>query len=112
VAPTDPSPNQADELRVRYGYRVIIAGFILVALVAAVSIFKWDSAQSASLVLGLVTSMVGTVVGAFFGVQVGAQGKAEAEAARDKAQKKAEAALQTLRPDQSDQFRKIYQEQR
>jgi cytochrome c-type biogenesis protein CcmH/NrfG len=94
VAPTDPPPNQADESRVRYGYRVIVAGFVLVALVAAVSLFKW------------------TVVGAFFGVQVGAQGKAEAEAARDDAQKKAEAALQTLRPDQSDQFRKIYHEQR
>ena len=63
--------QQAGQERMKHGYRVIIAGFILVAAVIADAIFRWTSANDVALVAGL-TSLVGTVVGAYFGVQAGA----------------------------------------
>jgi hypothetical protein len=90
---TAPSP---DELRIKYGYRVILGGFILVAVVLLVAILRWDVANDVALVVGLFTSMVGTIVGAFFGIQVGSQGKEEALVAREQAETKADAALGAL----------------
>lgn len=111
----EPSPTAAttsatttittspDELRIKYGSVAILGGFILVAVVMGVAIWRWDSANDVALVVGLVTSMVGTVVGAFFGIQVGSQGKEEALAARDQAETTANAALSALPKDDAKQ---------
>jgi hypothetical protein len=92
-----------DELRIKYGYRAILGGFILVAVVIGVAIWRWNTANDVALVVGLVTSMVGTVIGAFFGIQVGAQGKEEAIAAREQAEAKADVALGALPKDEARQ---------
>ena len=104
-APTTTSAptTSADELRIKYGYRVILGGFILVALVLLVAIWRWDVANDVALVVGLFTSMVGTVIGAFFGIQIGSQGKEEALAARDQAETKADVALSALPKDDARQ---------
>jgi len=86
-------------LRIKYGYRAILGGFILVAVVLVVAIWRWDVANDVAVVVGLFTSMVGTVIGAFFGIQVGSQGKEEALAARDQAETTANAALSALPKD-------------
>jgi hypothetical protein len=93
---TGAPATSPDELRIKYGYRVILGGFILVAVVLLVAIWRWEVANDVALVVGLFTSMVGTVIGAFFGIQVGSQGKEEALAAREQAETKADAALGAL----------------
>jgi hypothetical protein len=85
--------SQSDELWIKYGYRAIIGGFILVTVIIGVTIWQWDAANVVALVVGLVTSTVGTVIGDSFGIQVGSHGRAEAEAARDRAEVKADVAL-------------------
>lgn len=96
---TGAPATSADELRIKYGYRAILGGFILVAVVLVVAIWRWDVANDVAVVVGLFTSMVGTVIGAFFGIQVGSQGKEEALAARDQAETTANAALSALPKD-------------
>jgi hypothetical protein len=74
-------------MRIRYGYYIVIAGFVLVGLSFVASLMKFTMAADVSSVFGLITGVVGTLVGAFFGVQVGSQGKEKAENARNNAEK-------------------------
>jgi hypothetical protein len=94
-----PMTDQADLLRIRYGLWIILSGFVLVALVAVVSIFRWDEVTNAATIIGATTSLVGTVVGSFLGVQVGAAGKERAEAERRRSDELARAALSMLPPE-------------
>jgi hypothetical protein len=97
--------DQLDLMRLKYGFRIIITGFGLVAFITVVSIFTWSEVTSVATVVGAVSSLVGTVVGAFFGVQFGSAGKERAEAARDRSQEMAEAALSMLPPESANQLR-------
>ena len=92
-------PEQIEQMRIRYGLLIILAGFVLVALVSVVAIFRWDDATNTAAVIGATTSLVGTVVGAFLGVQVGSAGKERAEAARERSEEAARAAMAMLPPD-------------
>jgi uncharacterized membrane protein len=97
-------PEQIEQMRIRYGLLIILAGFVLVALVSVVAIFRWDDATNTSAVIGATTSLVGTVVGAFLGVQVGSAGKERAEAARERSEEAARAAMAMLPPDSASQL--------
>ena len=98
-------PDQVDQLRIRYGLWIILAGFLLVALVSVVSIFRWEDVTNVATVIGATTSLVGTVVGAFLGVQVGAAGKERAEADRRHVEEVARLALSMLPPEVARQIR-------
>jgi hypothetical protein len=82
--------DQADLLRIKYGFWVVIVGFVLVGIIAVAAVSKWTAAGDVTAVIGSVTGVVGTVVGAFFGVHIGSAGKEKAEAARDQASDKAQ----------------------
>jgi hypothetical protein len=97
--------DQLDQMRLRYGFWIIIIGFGLVAFITVVSIFAWSEVTNVATVVGAVSSLVGTVVGAFFGVQVGSVGREKAEAARDRSQEVTEAALSMLPPESADRLR-------
>ncbi len=97
--------DQLDQMRLRYGFWIIIVGFGLVAFITVVSIFAWSEVTNVATVVGAVSSLVGTVVGAFFGVQFGSAGREKAEAARDRSQEVAEAALSMLPPESADRLR-------
>ena len=98
-------PEEIDRLRLKYGFRIIITGFALVAFITVVSIFRWAEVTSMATVVGAVSSLVGTVVGAFFGVQVGAVGKERAEAARERSEEAVKAALSMLPPESAQHLR-------
>ena len=76
VGVQEPTPvattEEIDQLRLRYGFWIIVTGFALVFLISLISTFRWTEVTSVATVVGAVASLVGTVVGAFFGVQVGA----------------------------------------
>ncbi len=74
--------QQVDQLRMKYGLWIILTGFLLVALITAASIYKWNDVTSVATAIGATTSLVGTVVGSFLGVQVGSAGKERVEADR------------------------------
>jgi membrane associated rhomboid family serine protease len=97
--------QQLDHLRIRYGLWIILAGFLLVALVSVVSIFKWEDVTSVATAIGATTSLVGTVVGSFLGVQVGAAGKERAQADLRHAEEVARLALSMLPPEVAKQIR-------
>ena len=97
--------DQLDQMRLRYGFWIIIIGFGLVGFITVVSIFAWSEVTNVATVVGAVSSLVGTVVGAFFGVQVGSVGREKAEAARDRSQEVTEAALSMLPPESADRLR-------
>ncbi|HYC11217.1 MAG TPA: hypothetical protein VEC02_00955 [Nitrososphaerales archaeon] len=82
----DATSAQTDQMRIKYGYYIVIAGFLLVGLAFAASLLKFTMAADVSSVFGLITGVVGTLVGAFFGVQVGSQGKESAANAQKKAE--------------------------
>ncbi len=67
--------EEVDRLRLRYGFWIIIARFVLVAFITIVSTFRWTEVTSVATVVGAVATLVGTVVKAFFGVQVGLWGE-------------------------------------
>jgi hypothetical protein len=94
-----------DQLRLKYGFWIIITGFALVAFITVISTFRWTEVTSVATVVGVVASLVGTVVGAFFGVQVGSAGKERAEAARERSDEMAKAALSMLPPESAEQLR-------
>jgi amino acid transporter len=94
-----------DQLRLKYGFWIIITGFALVAFITEISTFRWTEVTSVATVVGVVASLVGTVVGAFFGVQVGSAGKERAEAARERSDEMAKAALSMLPPESAAQLR-------
>ena len=98
-------PDQVDQLRIRYGLWIILAGFLLVALASVVSVFRWEDVTNVATVIGATTSLVGTVVGAFLGVQVGAAGKERAEADRRHVEEVARLALSMLPPEVAKQIR-------
>ena len=100
-----PTSEDIDRLRLRYGFRIIITGFALVAFITIVATFRWAEVTSVATVVGAVSSLVGTVVGAFFGVQVGAVGKERAEAARERSEETVKAALSMLPPESAEQLR-------
>ncbi len=77
--------EETDQLRIKYGYRIVVVGFVLVGIIGVAAVWKWSAAGDVTAVVGSVTGVVGTVVGAFFGVQVGSAGKEKAEVARDQA---------------------------
>jgi hypothetical protein len=97
--------EEIDRLRLRYGFWIIITGFVLVFLITLISMFRWDEVTSVATVVGAVASLVGTVVGAFFGVQVGAVGKEKAEAERSRSEEGIKAALSMLPPEAAEQLR-------
>jgi uncharacterized membrane protein len=97
--------HQLDQLRIRYGLWIILAGFLLVALVSVVSIFKWEDVTSVATAIGATTSLVGTVVGSFLGVQVGAAGKERAQADLRHVEEVARLALSMLPPEVARQIR-------
>jgi uncharacterized membrane protein len=97
--------QQLDHLRIRYGLWIILAGFLLVALVSVVSIFKWEDVTSVATAIGATTSLVGTVVGSFLGVQVGAAGKERAQADLRHVEEVARLALSMLPPEVAKQIR-------
>ncbi len=88
--------EEVHRLRLRYGFWIITASFVLVAFITIVSTFRCTEVTSVATVVGAVASLVGTVVGAFFGVQVGAVGKEKAEASRERSGEMARAALSML----------------
>jgi hypothetical protein len=100
-----PTSEEIDLLRLRYGFRIIITGFVLVFLITLIATFRWSEVTSVATVVGAVASLVGTVVGAFFGVQVGAVGKERADAARERSERGVKAALSMLPPEAAEQFR-------
>ena len=97
--------QQLDHLRIRYGLWIILAGFVLVALVSVVSIFKWEDVTSVATAIGATTSLVGTVVGSFLGVQVGAAGKERAQADLRHVEEVARLALSMLPPEVAKKIR-------
>ncbi|TEU00532.1 MAG: hypothetical protein E3J23_02360 [Candidatus Stahlbacteria bacterium] len=90
--------NQTDKMRIKYGFWVIIIGFILVTIVFIAAIVKWSEASDVTAVVGAFTGLVGTVVGAFFGVQIGSAGKEKAERERKEAEEKALRMASLLSP--------------
>jgi hypothetical protein len=100
-----PTSEEIDLLRLRYGFWIIITGFVLVFLITLVATFRWSEVTSVATVVGAVASLVGTVVGAFFGVQVGAVGKERADAARERSERGVKAALSMLPPEAAEQLR-------
>ncbi|HSK83501.1 MAG TPA: hypothetical protein VK902_08880 [Rubrobacter sp.] len=102
---TAPTSEEIDLLRLRYGFWIIITGFVLVFLITLISMFRWSEVTSVATVVGAVASLVGTVVGAFFGVQVGAVGKERADAARERSERGVKAALSMLPPEAAEQLR-------
>jgi hypothetical protein len=86
---TNNAGERAEQMRILYGFWVVVLGFGLVALVALAAIYKWTTAAEVATVVSSITGVVGTVVGAFFGLQVGSAGKAKAEADRNAAEERA-----------------------
>lgn len=77
MAPDDVTAAQADAVRWRYGFYVVLTG--IVAVLAAFGAAVFATGQFAALFAG-VAGVVGTIVGAYFGVQAGQSGKARVEA--------------------------------
>jgi len=100
-----PTSEEIDRLRLRYGFWIIITGFVLVFLITLIATFRWSEVTSVATVVGAVASLVGIVVGAFFGVQVGAVGKERAEAERERSEQGIKAALSMLPPESAAQLR-------
>lgn len=90
---------QADYLRIKYGFWIVVIGLTIVAAVFLVAITKWTAASDVTAVVGSVTGMVGTIIGAFFGVQVGSAGKEKAESDRKVAEDKALRLASAMQPE-------------
>jgi len=90
--------SQTDQMRIRYGFLIVIIGLFLVTVVFLVAMKKYPTASDVTGVVGSVTGVVGTIIGAFFGVQVGSAGKEKAEAARNKAEDKVMRLAAALNP--------------
>ncbi len=73
------TPTESDQMRIKYGFWVVITGLTIIAVVFVIAIMKWSAAGDVAAAVGSVTGVIGTVVGAFFGVHVGSQGKEKAE---------------------------------
>ena len=91
-------------MRIKYGFWIILMGFILVALITAASILKWNDVTSVATAIGATTSLVGTVVGSFLGVQVGSAGKERVEADRNNLEEMVRLALSMVPPEVAKQI--------
>jgi hypothetical protein len=98
--------DSPDLARIRYGTRLILAAFGLLATVFLVAVWQFTTAADVSAAVGAVAGVVGTIVGAFFGAQIGSSGKetaeagwAQAENGRVQAERAARTALAKLQPD-------------
>jgi len=96
--------EQVDRMRIKYGFWIILMGFILVALITAASILKWNDVTSVATAIGATTSLVGTVVGSFLGVQVGSAGKERVEADRNNLEEMVRLALSMVPPEVAKQI--------
>lgn len=95
------NPPTTDELRVKYGFWIVIAGLIVVGAVFVAAILKWPTAADVSTAVGSLTGVVGTIIGAFFGIQVGSAGKEKAEADRAAAENRALTLAAELPPERA-----------
>ncbi|MFI6483161.1 hypothetical protein ACIBH1_34885 [Nonomuraea sp. NPDC050663] len=73
----DLTAQQADQVRWRYGFLVVVIG--IVAILAAFGAAVFATQESVVLFAGL-AGVVGTIMGAYFGIQAGQSGKAKVEA--------------------------------
>lgn len=75
-----------DDVRVKYGFWIVIFGLLMVLAVFIIAVLKWDNAADATAAIGAATGVIGTLVGTFFGIHVGAEGKSKEMAARKDAE--------------------------
>jgi len=87
-----------DQARIKYGAWLILAAFILLAVVFAIAVWQFSTAADVSAAVGAVAGVVGTIIGAYFGVQVGSSGKEAAESRRAQAEDAARTAMASLDP--------------
>jgi hypothetical protein len=105
--PTQPKPQpspETDIMRIRYGAWLILAGFVLLAIVFGVAVSHYKAASDVAAVVGSVAAVIASMVGAFFGVQAASASRESAEAARSKAESLAQHALGGLEPDVADKI--------
>jgi hypothetical protein len=93
--------SQTDQMRIKYGFWIVILGLVLVTVVFLVAMKKYAAASEVTGVVGSVTGVVGTIIGAFFGVQVGSAGKEKAETARTQAEDKVVRLAAALSPNEA-----------
>jgi hypothetical protein len=105
---TQESP---DQMRVQYGFRLIVIGMLVTAGVFTLSILRLHTAGEVSSAVGPISSVFGTLVGAFFGINAGSARVEKAEQRADQAQKKADLALGKLPPDDAQAVLKEFQSQ-
>jgi hypothetical protein len=78
-----------DSERWRYGLWAVLGGSIVILLVCAVAIIKFDSARDVGTAVGPAIAAIAALTGAYFGVQAGSAGKDAADTSRDAAQMQA-----------------------
>ena len=96
--------EQFDQMRIKYGLWIILAGFLLVALITVAYIYKWNDVTSVATAIGATTSLASTVVGSFLGVQVGSAGKERVEADRNNLEEMVRLALSMVPPEVAKQI--------
>ena len=99
--------TDTNELRIRLGFYVIVAGFILIAVTLLIAVSLWafrtsaDQMKISDLVsmISTVTGVVGTIVGAFFGVNSAGAARDQMNVARQETQEVSNRALAHLSPE-------------
>jgi hypothetical protein len=89
---------EADMLRIKYGAWLIVAGFVLLAVVLGLALWKFQTAADVTAVVGVVAGVIGTIIGTFLGVHVGSTGKEVAESGRAEAERVARIAMAHVPP--------------
>ena len=98
-----PAPGlDVDLARVKYGAWLIVAAFVLLAVVVGIAVSQFKTAADVTAVIASVAAVVGTIIGAFFGVQAGSSGKEAAVADRTQAERVTRMALAKLDPKTAD----------
>lgn len=70
--------------RIRYGFWLIIAAFLLIGLISSIVITRWIvikhdiTTTDFTAILGSITGVMGTLVAAFFGIQAASAGRSQA----------------------------------
>jgi hypothetical protein len=64
----DYKHTYVDQVRVRYGFGVILCAFLLVAFTVCVSVYFFFSANEAVATIGTVTGMIASIVSTWFGI--------------------------------------------
>lgn len=96
----------ADLVRIKLGFRIVLAGLAVILIVYGFAIYKWNDAADVATAVGSVSGVVGTIVGAFFGVHIGAAGKEKAEQQRDRAQEQVRELSAKVGPDLYEELRR------